>query len=161
MHRPPSASVPIGRNPWHLGALVAFAAFSAIALAFQWHGLSMLTKASVVLTWAASVVIALWHWKQLPSGRLLWDGQHWAFVCASHALEVRPQLVMDLQFLLVLKLKPATQGSASFPHWVCIDSSQAKQLPGAWSALRRALVFAQPRSDSDKPLNPEAKAGAL
>lgn len=162
MHRPPPASVQIGRNPWHLGAIVAFAAFAAAALAIQWHGLPMLTKTSVLLAWGASVVFALWHWKHLSQGLLMWDGQRWTHSCIDHSTEVRTHVVMDLQFLLLLKLIPVSGNSSMKPaQWACIDSSQAVQRPGAWTALRRALVFAQPTAEGGDPQNHEAKAGAL
>ena len=143
MHRPPPASLQLGRSPWHLGAIIGFAFFSGLTLAWQWPSLPGPVQGLISALWLASLLLACWQWSHSLVGELRWDGRTWTLSCVAADMEVRPELVMDGQRVLLLRLRPAPASALGRQlFWVFADASGVAPVAGAWSAVRRALVFA-------------------
>jgi hypothetical protein len=79
-----------------------------------------------------------WQWWHSPTGFLSWDGQVWTWAVNNQTIVVVPELEIDLQHWVLLRLCSAVDSTQA---WVGLERSFA---PTRWLALRRA-VFHSPR----------------
>jgi hypothetical protein len=138
MHRAPALSYPLGRSRFQ-GALVAFTSLSAALVGCLWwlagdpldwrHAL-------FALIWFIGLVLAFGAWWRAPVGSLRWDGQGWNWIGAGDPVAGRLTAHLDLQFCLVLSLRPETGRRI----WLFPERRRDGM---RWNALRRA-VFARP-----------------
>ncbi len=135
MHSAPAVSFPVGRSRFQgglIGLLIACGVLTVTAWSLQadalgWrHGLA----ASVCL---ATSVWAAWHGWHTPKGSLAWDGAAWYWAVDAQSSVVAPEVVIDLQQLVLLRLRDP---AGAFVTWVWLDEALN---PLRWVALRRAL----------------------
>ena len=94
---------------------------------------------AVASSWLLSLAFALWQWRQAPKGELRWDGQSWHLATGGADHEVSPEMVVDLQCVVLIRLNKRHGHGAA---WVFADAADVNGgTPGAWSAVRRALVY--------------------
>jgi toxin CptA len=144
MHSAPAVSYPVGRSRFHGLLLVLIAGSGALSLSgwtyqsdpLRWH------HGVAALVWLLGVAVAGWRWYRAPSGTLIWDGEVWCWVLEQRSRPVKPEVALDLQYQLLLRLS----GSADRADWWVWPERGAD--PSHWTALRRAL-FA--RSAADHP----------
>lgn len=142
MHRPPAAHAPVGRSVWHLRAILGMATVSGLVGIFLGEPLTFWIRAAVLLAWLVSQTFALWDWRRSWTGALTWDGQQWSLSASGWTAPVWPVLVMDLQFLLLLRMDPVAQGDRrrGLPRWIWLQAPDTPGQQGPWLAMRRALV---------------------
>jgi hypothetical protein len=149
LHNAPPVFYPLGRSSF-LGGLLLGLWLAGALLVLAWASLASLSGgqllaagAAVVLSGAATAL----HWKNTPSGQLVWDGQAWCWVSAADPAGLAAPdiaVVADLQRWLLLRLE--SQSSACLWLW-----AERRAAPERWLALRRAVYsphrspgFAQP-----------------
>ncbi len=87
---------------------------------------------SGVLLCLATGGFAAWHWRSGHDGILNWNGTHWNWNCQGATAVVTPEVILDFQQVVLLRLH-AVQG---YSLWVWPQKNTA---PEHWLALRRAL----------------------
>jgi hypothetical protein len=149
MHSAPAVVFPVGRShfeAWLIGALV-----SCEGLAWVLWCLSVDAMAwSQIGAGALAVVFSVWllvSWWRTPQGRVSWDGMAWALCLNGQTTAVNPELVLDLQLVMLLRLGEPESAHAC---WVWLEQSSNSL---RWCALRRAVH--QP------PIRPEDRAWGL
>jgi len=137
MHNAPAVSYPVGRSRFHALLLWPIVVLGALTvLGWTWlANAAGLRQWAAVLLWLASSTLAVWHWRRTPVGVLAWDGSVWTWTQADETLPVVPEVALDMQAFLLLKLK---RQSSVWRIWVWPEQHTA---PLHWLALRRA-VFA-------------------
>ena len=144
MHSAPAVSYPVGRSRFH-GVLLLLMAVLGGMTVLTWLLLTDVLGARhavALLLWLASTGIATWQWLKTPAGVLAWDGAAWTWCKADEARSVVPEVTLDLQTFLLLKLHtPSGSGL-----WVWPERQSA---PLHWLPLRRAL-FGQIRVKADQ-----------
>ena len=146
MHSAPAVSYPAGRSRFQ-GWLLALTALGGALTGWLWqsqsdpvgwrHGLFALALLGALL-------LAVNAWRRPPTGHLNWDGQGWTWLGAEGSVGGVLSVHLDLQFCLVLSLRPVT-GSRLW-LWPERRTEVAR-----WSALRRAVFArgaADPRQDA-------------
>lgn len=133
MHNAPSVNYPVGRS--RFAGLVLASAWAAGALAVvAWHSQVQAGVFRSVLAWSLVLLAgacAARVWLRTPAGLLAWDGQAWNWTVGDWVLQAHPEVALDLQQVLLLRL-----GSApSFP-WLWLEKRTA---PARWDDLRRAV----------------------
>lgn len=126
--------------------MLALLAVGVVAL--SWPYLTATQAACLALAWVGWCWLAARALVRQPQGRLLFRapiagadaaGRAWAWQGASTGAVDQPldapELVIDLQRVMLLRLAPAP----GVPAWVWADAGQA---PQDWLALRRALLWA-------------------
>ena len=142
-HRPPAVSFFARRSRWHGvflscvagGALTALPALMGVSSGFSWAAVGW----QLVVTLLCLVSAAATWWRS-PQGWLRWDGMSWSWSPAEDAAMLDVRVVFDFQSLLLISLR--REGQQPFHLWLERSNEQARQ----WSALRRALVYAQKRA---------------
>ena len=135
MHSAPAVSFPAGRSRFQgylIGSLIAFGALAVSTWCLQadtlgWRQLLAATLC-LMTSWLAG-----WHWWQTPKGSLAWDGTAWYWTMGAQSLVVVPEVLMDLQQLVLLRLHAFADARVT---WVWLDREQN---PSRWVALRRAI----------------------
>jgi toxin CptA len=156
MHSAPSVSYPVGRSRFHGTLLLLIGLLGAMTL------LSWLLQAdavgvrhlAVVLLWLGCIALAAWHWLKSPVGELNWDGLVWTWTSGGKSLPVQPEVSLDLQAFLLLRIGTAAWGRG---FWVWPERHMALV---RWLPLRRAVfgklpAVGQPH-DSAHALTPDA-----
>lgn len=138
MHSAPALVFPVGRSRLHgllAMAAVGISALAVLAWTLQTAELG-LRHLGTVLLWLVSAAWALTQWWRTPQGCLAWDGTAWNWTCADRVQPVTPEVTIDLQGAMLLRLHI----SQSHGHaWIWPERrSDAKR----WLAFRRA-VFGQ------------------
>ncbi|AMO22107.1 hypothetical protein GCM10027034_24050 [Ramlibacter solisilvae] len=149
MHNAPSVNYPVGRSRLQ-GALLA-AAWTAGALAvagWAWQvqpapGRAVPALLAVLLAGA----FAARRWIRGPRGVLAWDGQFWCWTVGDTALQAHPEVVLDLQQAILLRL-----GAGRGAQWLWLERRAA---PARWDDLRRA-VYARARTEGLPGAQPPA-----
>ncbi len=146
MHSAPAVVFPVGRShfeAWSIGALISCECFAWVL----WSSSVAVIGEFQISAGALVVVFSVWllmSWWQTPQGRLSWDGMNWALYLKGQTTSVNPELVFDLQFVMLLRLGVHESSRAC---WVWLERSSNSL---RWFALRRAVH--QP------PVRPEDRA---
>jgi len=159
MHNAPAVSYPMGRSRFH-GFLVLLCApvgaLLLLAWSYQADDLQWL-HALAAFIWLLTVVMAGWQWRRTPAGKLVWGDAAWCWVVAGQSHRVTPEVTLDLQHLMLLRLV----GRADRSVWWLWPERRADPLH--WQALRRALFSrSSPDSDADTQAlvrDPDARDG--
>ena len=155
MHNAPSVSFPVGRSRFQgrlIGVLVGFGALTELTWSVQansldwrqWLGAGMCVT---ILAWSGRT------WWRTPSGSLSWEGVAWYWAAGARSLVVMPQVVLDLQVALLLRLPRTADTGVT---WLWLDRSSN---PSRWMALRRAIYSHARRSDD--PLMRSANSSSV
>ncbi|MDD2810947.1 hypothetical protein [Rhodoferax sp.] len=135
MHNAPTVTYPVGRSSfqaWSLGLLMGLEVLTLVAWGASvdtlrwWHG----------VVWAGLVITALVllrSWWRTPASQLAWDGTAWHLTAAHNAWAVQPQLIFDLQTVMLVQLSGSCP---AWGRWLWLERAFA---PNFWLALRRAL----------------------
>jgi len=138
MHSAPAVDFPVGRSRFQGVVVMVIVGLSALAL-LVWTidapepGLRQLGTA---LLWLMGSAWALGQWWRTPEGRLAWDGTAWTWTSDEKAQAVTPEVTLDLQGAMLLRLHSSAQQGVG---WVWPER-RAHAL--RWLAFRRA-VFGQ------------------
>ncbi len=154
MHSAPAVSYPMGRSRLHGLAILCFAVAGALVM-LLWVASSDRLRwphAAAVLLWLLGISTALWRWYCMPAGLLIWDAQAWYWTVDDQPSLVRPEVALDLQSWMLLRLRGST---AWLDLWVWPAHRDA---PLQWQALRRAL-FCRYRA-SNQAIDPGVTADA-
>ena len=143
MHSAPAVSYPMGRSRFHGLAILFFAVAGALVM-LLWMGSSdrlQWPHAVAALLWLLGISTALWRWYCMPAGLLIWDTQAWVWSVDDQPRTVRPEVALDFQSWMLLRLHSSATWLDS---WVWPAHQDA---PLQWQALRRAL-FCRYRASS-------------
>lgn len=135
MHSAPAVSFPVGRSRFQaylIGALVACGVVTVATWCWQVDALGWRQWLAVTSCLMTSG-LAGWQWWHTPKGSLTWDGAAWYRAVGAQSLVVVPEVVMDFQQLVLLRLC-ASEGART--SWVWLDRELN---PSRWLALRRAI----------------------
>lgn len=137
MHNAPSVSYPVGRS-YFQACLLVFLVLAGLTVDLVWSSQALWgwRQGLVGVSLCLAVVFALHEWQRTPQGTLSWDGVDWCFNEGQHAVIGDVTALLDLQFILLLRLTPM-KGP---PLWLWAE--RGRQAP-LWLALRRA-VFSRP-----------------
>lgn len=143
MHGPPASSVMVKRSA-RLGRFLAGLSvfFLASPVLAYGQGLPGDRLALVGLLWLLASGWLWLYWRNMPTGRLFWDGEQWHWSGGRLELAQPLQTVAiqyDFQQSLWVLVRP--QRGARFGLWIDADARRMEQ----WRALRRALVAASGR----------------
>ena len=118
---------------------VAVVLGAVVLLLWWWNGAGSGSErlALAVFSSVLWLLCAVVSWRALQAqveGVISWDGVTWIWLChgQTYRLLEGPQVVMDLQALMVLRCKAEGHG---WQHWVV----QRDWAPHAWIDLRRAV----------------------
>jgi hypothetical protein len=134
MYRPPAVRYEVARSRWYAVAVIALCAWGALTTAHF-----VLQTSSWVFQWAVGVTLvsaafwSAWGWTHAPQGTLRWDGAHWHWSAWDDVPVERLQLLMDWQFVVVLRLR--SESGQHFLLWL-----ERRRPHTTWRAMRRALV---------------------
>jgi hypothetical protein len=146
MHSAPAVVFPVGRSHfevWLIGALISCEGFAWLSWCLSVDAIGW----SQIYAGALVVVFSVWllmSWWRTPQGRLSWDGMAWALCMNGQTTAVNPELVFDLQLVMLLRLGEPESTRA---RWVWLERASSSL---RWFALRRAVH--QP------PVPPEGRA---
>ncbi|MFZ4622633.1 MAG: hypothetical protein ACOYNF_00190 [Rhodoferax sp.] len=135
MHSAPAVSYPVGRSRFRDALVLLISLVSALTLlTWTWQA-DVVTARHLAagVAWLASTGLAAWHGWRSPTGVLSWDGVGWNWTCANTRLAVVPEVTLDLQTGLLLRLHV---GSGLAGLWVW---PERRASPQRWLALRRAV----------------------
>ncbi|AGX86871.1 hypothetical protein [Candidatus Symbiobacter mobilis] len=152
MHPAPALRYPVQRaaaEGWVLLGVIVLGAAPVLAWIHHaagsaWYGLGI---------WAVASASALVQWWRTPPGFLHWDRQRWIWNTTKEPAAVQPEILLDVQWALVVLLRscpPASAGNVC--RWVLLQRSHA---PKQWLALRRALYA----PSSNAPLHSPHRVG--
>lgn len=160
MHSAPAVSFPVGRSRFQaclIGSLIACSVLTVSTWCWQTDvlGWRQVLAATFCLMTAG---LAGWHWWRTPNGSLAWDGASWYWAEGAQSLLVVPDIVMDLQQVVLLVVRTPADARV---NWLWLDR---KLNPARWVALRRAIYtrtrgtadllgyVARPPADTVKPV---------
>lgn len=135
MHSAPAVSFPVGRSRFQgslVGVLIMCCVLTVTAWSLQADALGWRHWVAVSACWATSVW-AVWHEWRTPKGNLAWDGGAWYWAVDAQSLTVVPEVVIDFQHLVLLRLRDPV---GTFVTWVWVARAFN---PLRWVALRRAI----------------------
>ena len=149
MHNAPTVSYPVGRSHFQTCFLV-FLVLSGLSFDLFWSSQALWgwRQGLVGVTLCLSAVFALQEWQRTRQGTLAWDGVIWCFSEGQQAVNGTVTVLLDFQFILLLRLTP-TQGQ---PLWLWAERRLDAPL---WVALRRA-VFSRQVEPVHQPKNEES-----
>jgi toxin CptA len=159
LHNAPPVFYPLGRSSF-LGGLLLGLWLAGALLTLAWASLASLSGAPLLAAGAAVLLAGLaaaLHWKNTPSGQLVWDGQAWCWVSAADPAGVAAPdaaVVADLQRWLLLRLE--SQSGACLWLW-----AERQSAPERWLALRRAVYSPHRFSSTAQPHDALADASAV
>ncbi len=135
MHNAPAVVYPVGRSHFQAQLMAGLLACDGLALA-RWGASVDAVGWPHMLAGAFTALVAaamLRAWWQTPQGQLIWDGSVWTLALQASATQVQPELVLDFQAALLLRLRGPDKPQL---RWVWLErSSHATR----WLALRRAV----------------------
>lgn len=137
MHRAPALSFPLGRSRFQ-GALVILTGLTSALVGLLWYVAADSfgwRQGLFALIFLSVFVVALESWRHAPAGILRWDGQSWSWIGVQATVGGRLRAHLDLQFCLVLSLRP----DSGRRIWLWPERRRDER---HWNALRRA-VFAR------------------
>ena len=158
---PPAVRYPLWRSRalgWGLLAALALAALVLLAGVLSGAGAMRGVFAAVAAAlWLVAGAGALHFWWRQPRGWLCWNGHAWTLAerpgGPAVALESPPEVALDLQSHLWLRLKPMARPCA----WAWLERSHE---PGRWLDLRRAVYSrARPGAANADTSAPAAAVG--
>lgn len=135
MHRAPAVSFPVVRSGGHAQvlAVIWLAGTAAIGLLHLTQSVPVYQSVICLLVSMVCGWVGWMGWWRAGTGRLQWDGQHWAWSGFTEGDPCRVAMHLDFQSLVLISVTTA-QGQR---QWLWLQSA----VDGAhWSALRRALV---------------------
>lgn len=135
MHSAPAVSFPVGRSRFQsslVGVLISCGVLTVTAWSLQADALGWRHWVAVSACLATSV-LAVWREWHAPKGHLAWDGAVWSWVGDAQPVVVMPEVVIDFQHLVLLRLRDP---AGTFVGWVWLDRALN---PRRWVALRRAI----------------------
>lgn len=139
MHNAPAVSFPVGRSHFQgafVGSISACGALAVSAWSLQVDTLGW-RQALAAGLWLTTSMIVGWSWWQTATSSLSWDGFAWHWTEGERSVVKLPELVLDLQFAVLLRLRGADDSDDV--AWVWLDRvSNASR----WMALRRAIFSA-------------------
>lgn len=138
MHGAPAVTFPVGRSRWHLRTLIflwllGLTGAVLVMLTPTAHMVPVGIRAGALAGIVLAGVLAWYDWKNAPSGRLQWDGEHWVWSGWDGAQGCRLSLLLDLQSLMLVRLRDASHRQV----WLWLDG---KPGDSQWLAMRRAVV---------------------
>lgn len=145
MHSAPAVSFPVGRSrfeAWLTGSVILCGFLVVSIWCLQVDALGWRHWLAVAF-WLVTAWMAAWHWWHTPKGSLAWDGAAWYWAVKTQSLMVAPEVVMDLQQLVLLRLRSPADARVT---WVWLDQALN---PLRWVALRRAIYARARRSGVD------------
>jgi toxin CptA len=147
MHNAPSVNYPVGRSRL-AGALLATAwAAGALAVA-AWTLQVQTSDTRTLLAWSSVLLsgfLAVRMWARTPAGLLAWDGQTWSWSIGERVLQAHPEVILDLQCALLLRL-----GEGRSASWLWLEKRWS---PARWDDLRRA-VYSRARTEGPPGAQP-------
>jgi hypothetical protein len=147
----PAVRYPVGRSArlaGVLGGVWAAGAAAASWVCFLAPARTSQAQIAILLIACLGVtaVGCLVFWRSQRPGLLVWDGERWGLATVSGeraAGEYMPQVRMDVQLAMLLRLQPRPAGRRAVWLWV-----EAAHEPARWHLLRCALYSsAPPRAD--------------
>jgi len=144
MHSAPAVSYPVGRSRFQaclIGSLLVCGILTVSTWCLQVDALGWRQWLALTLCLMTSW-LAGWHGWHTPKGSLAWDGVAWHWAVGTQSLVVVPELVMDLQQLVLLRLRASNDNHVT---WVWLDRELN---PPRWVALRRA-IYTRARGTGD------------
>nr|WP_315464042.1 hypothetical protein [uncultured Rhodoferax sp.] len=125
--------------------------FAAVPLYGLHAGMPLADVLILALFWSTTAALLVYYWRNMPQGRLSWDGESWHWSGVAEPLKA-VAIQYDFQSSLWLLLTPA----AGRPFGVWMDADPRKM--AQWRAMRRALVGAGSfHWGADNPLNSDGK----
>lgn len=149
MHNAPAVGFPVGRSRFQ-GMLIAILSTLGVLTMFIWGWQSEtlgwypwlgLVGCLVTLFWMG------WQWWHGPVGQLSWDGSEWAWTVNHQTIVVVPEVELDFQHVVLLRLCLPLNSSDS---WVWIECAFC---PSRWMALRRTIFDVTKQTDEPKALH--------
>ncbi len=135
MHSAPAVSFPVGRSRfegWLTGGVIVCGFLVVSTWCLQADALGWRQWLAVVL-WLVTSRLAGSNWWHSPKGSLSWDGAAWSLTVEAQSFVVVPEVVVDLQQLVLLRLRDPAGIRVT---WVWLDRVSK---PLRWVALRRAI----------------------
>lgn len=145
MHSAPAVSFPVGRSRfegWLTGSVIVSGLLAVSLWCLQADALGWRQWLAAAL-WLMTAWLVGWRWWHSPKGSLAWDGTAWYLAVGDQPLVVVPDVVMDLQQLVLLRLRAPADARVT---WVWLDRALN---PLRWLALRRAIYTRARRSSGD------------
>jgi len=133
MHNAPSVTYPVGRSRF-AGWLLLTAWTAGVVALTGWTAQVRPSAAPLALAWSVVLLagaVAARAWVSTTAGVLTWEGQTWRWTVGERVLQAHPEVVLDLQRVLLLRL--GTPGGAA---WLWLEKRKA---PTRWDDLRRAV----------------------
>jgi hypothetical protein len=124
----------VGRSRFE-GALIGLIAVASAIVVSAWLVQSQILGLPHLIglcLWLGSTSLAAWHWVRAPLGSLAWNGKCWTWACGTISETVVPNVIFDLQQVLLLQFKIADGASL----WIWPER-QTTALH--WLAFRRAV----------------------
>lgn len=132
-----------------MGAATFSAAALLACITFESQQLSPLRSALLACCTLLGTVMA-WHaWRNAPSGRLQWDGQHWIWSGFGETPVRQLTLHLDFQGLMLLQI----QSESGVRQWLWLERTRQNS---SWIAMRRAIVAATGESSSASSIEVDA-----
>lgn len=154
MHRPPAVSHTVGRSPWHLGVIAAFAGLALFAANQLARSNSVLGSHWVpFIATAMGLALALSGWAFSPSGKLQWDGQNWLWSGFVETPVRQTRSVLDFQGVMLLKVTSDFGDVA----WLWLHG---RMDDANWRSLRRAVVASQTPHAAPESISAKSSAGS-
>ena len=149
MHSAPSVSYPVGAVrglQFLLLGLCALSLGGIVLWAAQSHRPGW-PQALGLLAWAIASALAWQGWRSVPTGRIHWNGSHWAWERPASDVPGQITVHFDAQSLMLLRWQAAVPAGAV---WLWAGRAAS---PGQWTALRRA-VYSRPAAPADALAGP-------
>lgn len=137
LHNAPPVIYPLGRSCF-LGGLLLALWLAGFLVLLLWYYVTRQLDWRMALTLVAVLsagVMARNGWRNVPIGRLSWDGKVWRWESSGYQTgmaEHELSVIADFQSMLLLRLE--NQARARLWLWV-----EQKALPERWLDLRRAV----------------------
>jgi hypothetical protein len=135
MHSAPSVDFAFRRSRLQAWLMVVLVVCESLSLAAWYLSVD-------VIAWPQAgagvlvLVFSVWllaTWWQTPEGHMSWDGLFWTLSLKGKMAAVNPELVLDLQVVILLRL---IEPDGVHVSWVWLDRASN---PIRWMALRRAV----------------------
>lgn len=155
MHNAPAVIFPVGRSHFQVWLMAALLGCTSLVVAGWSVSVDVVGwLQGLAGGWTVVIAVAMLRsWWRAPQGQLIWDGRIWMLVLPTSSRQVQPELVLDWQATLLLRLRiPETnhltwvwlERSACAPNWLALRravhdpaSSGEQATPDAASALER------------------------
>lgn len=136
MRHAPSVNAPVGRFSWGVPlAALAWTLGAGTLVAWACVTPPGPRHALVALVLLGCAVAAYLDSRRGGAGRLAWDGAQWQWEAGGQAQVVCPEVCLDLQSVMLVRLRPLAARTAP-AHWRWFSARQDR---ANWQDLRRAL----------------------